>query len=100
MFNEITRGENTSTDYNRVLGQISSNPSHIIQLADFLMDYDKEQGFSKSNARQQRKGKSKATSSFRKSLETNIDSKTKVGGKTNAVPTEDVDWEALLTQLG
>ena len=98
MFNEISRDGNTNTDYNRVLSQISSKPEHVVQLADILMDYSTEKGFSME--RFERRGKSKANTSFRKSLEAKIDPKSKVSGKSNIKPEENVDWEALLTQLG
>lgn len=96
MFNEVTRGDSTTTDYNRVLGEISSNPEHIIQLADILMNYDGSKGFDMTQY--EKRGKTKSNSSFRKSLESNIDPKTVLSGKGSVVPDDKVDWEALLAQ--
>lgn len=97
MFNVITKQDGTLTDYQRAFQNISSNSEHLAQLADLLLDYSPDKGF--SYERFKNKGRTEATQDFKKRLEQassnlkpNQTSK-KAPGKTSST----FDWEAFLS---
>jgi hypothetical protein len=79
LMNPIKKGEQVDTDFNRALFAISSNPEHLVQLADILMDYAPDKGFAMD--RFEARASSKATRSLKKRLEEATQAKGKVSGK-------------------
>lgn len=78
LFNPVTKGDSTDTDFNRALVQISSNPQHLVQLADILLDYSPDRGINLE--RLNRRKKSEAVSEIRKKLESITDIQNKMRG--------------------
>jgi len=96
-FKPVSYNNGTTTNYNRMLKAISTNPEHLAQLGDILMDsYDLKKGFDMK--RFERKGKTSANKTFKDRLSEKINSKEKVSGKTN--PTKKAPgWEAVFNQF-
>jgi hypothetical protein len=61
-------GGGTITMYDYKLNQIKSNPDHIIELTNFLLNYDIENGFDLENIAKKR-GNTQVTKSLREKLE-------------------------------
>lgn len=99
LLNPIKRGDSVTTDFERTLTSIFSNPKHYIQLADMLYDYDPKTGL--STTRFVEKTKTQATSKFQKELEEAMKSSGKVSGSSIPKPTGKMtlDWESILEQL-
>lgn len=99
IYNPITRGDRTDTDLNRAIANIQANPSHFVQLADILMDYNPEKGFDLS--RFEKRGESSAATKFQKKLEESLSDVTSAvrRGKTTAPAKNDVNWEEILKHL-
>jgi hypothetical protein len=74
-FNPIQVEQNQTTAFNLTINHILSNPEHQAQLADLLLDYNPEQGFTLD--RFEKRLKSKATSSFKEDLDKALDPKRK-----------------------
>lgn len=95
MFNATAKDGITDTHLNHTIRRIASNPDHFIQLADLLMDYDADRGFSFD--RYVKKASSQATSSLKKKLEDALEPKAKVKGSAKSEETS-FDWEEFLKQ--
>lgn len=93
MFNTIRKSDGILTDYQRTLQNIQSNPEHLAQLADLLMDYDKEKGISYN--RFERKAKTTLTRDLKTHLDQTVADKVPslVPGKNSK---DDIDWKAFL----
>lgn len=78
MFNKVTRDNVESTDFQRTISQISTNPEHLVQLADILLHYDPKKGIDLERFKEQ--NRSEATSSLKERLEQVTDTKSKVRG--------------------
>lgn len=91
LFNETRKGKEVDTEYNRVLRQISSNPEHIAQLADILMDYTPK-GFSLERL------KSKTKTEINKSIKEQLSTKNPIKntGRPSSKSNKDFDWEEFL----
>lgn len=88
--NEVSTPSGPTTEFSTVMASILSNPSHTVQLADILTDYDFKKGFNFS--RFQKQGETSAN----KSLKDLLDKATKrPSGQTTPVK-EEFDWEAFL----
>lgn len=99
MYSPITRGpQGTDTDFNRAIRSALTNPAHRVQLADMLMDYDPEKGF--TFERFVSKGKSAANTEFRKKLDEALSPKERVS-RTSPVKSDvsQIDWSKLLKQI-
>lgn len=95
-FKQVLHDNKKTSNYNKVINEVSSNPEHLAQLADILLDYDADKGFVMD--RFERRGKNQANKSFKKTLNQKLDPKSKVTGKTSHSKTQQIDWEALLNQ--
>ena len=86
IFNEVKKGNVIDTQYSRVLDSIYSNPEHLAQLADVLLEYDDKKGLQLD--RFIKKGKTAAVSSFSKRLNKRTsDPKNNVkGGRSKITP--------------
>lgn len=97
MFNTIQKDDGNLTDYQRKLQHISSNPDHLIQLADLLYDYDQKLGFTFDRFKKQ--GRTEATSEFHRVLDRNIQSKTKITGSNSKSKNNQIPWDHIFNQL-
>lgn len=96
MFNPVRRGDGVLTDYQRTLQNIQTNPEHLAQLADLLLDYDKEKGISYS--RFEKKAKTTLTKDLKRHLDQTVADKVpslSIKNKDNKNK-EDIDWKAFL----
>jgi hypothetical protein len=75
IFNPVRKSDGMHSEFQRVLSSIQNNPSHLIQLADLLMDYDKAKGL--AYERFEKKAETKLTQSLKENLNKTI--KAKVG---------------------
>lgn len=91
LFNETRKGKEVDTEYNRVLRQISSNPEHIAQLADILMDYTPK-GFDLERL------KSKTKTEINKSIKEQLATKNPIKntGRPSNKSNKDFNWEEFL----
>lgn len=92
-FNPVKTQQGETTAFNATISSILSNPEHQAQLADLLLDYDPEKGF--TTDRFEKRVKSKATQSFQQLMHDKINPKTKVKGNS-AKPQTDFDWDNFL----
>jgi len=99
LFNEVAKGKEVTTNYNRVLASIQNNPEHMAQLADILMDYDSNRGIVLDRFNNQ--VKSNAVKSIKQQLldaKSNI--KPTVSGTPGAPPSQNFDWDAYMAKIG
>jgi len=91
------RGQKPTTEFDRFIRQVLTNPEHIAQLADIALDYDKEKGFSFD--RIARKLKSKVTTKVKKEIEKEQTSTGSRKGRP-APPSNNIkfDWEKWAEQ--
>lgn len=84
------------TQYAYTLKNILSNPKHLVQLADVLMEYSVKDGFDLS--RFEARVKTKAANSFKQILQQKIDPKSNVKGSGSVVNTtkDNFDWSNFL----
>jgi hypothetical protein len=98
LFNEVKRGDAVDTQYNMVLNSIYKNPEHLAQLADFLLEYDEKKGLQFD--RFEKRGKSKAVSSFSKRLNKRTsDTKASVKGGRSKITPDTFDFAEAMKQL-
>jgi hypothetical protein len=91
MFNPVKKQDGMSTEYQRVLKQIQGSPQHMAQLADLLLDYDKEKGIPYD--RFKRSAKTSLTQDLQKALSTTDKQ------KSAAIKDEDINWASLLSNM-
>lgn len=98
IYSQVTKANQTDTDFNRTIRSILSTPEHYVQLADILMDYDSQKGF--TFERFVSKGKSAANTEFRRKLDEALSPRDKVS-KTSSVKSDvsQIDWTKLLKQI-
>lgn len=94
MFNPIKENGQYTTQLNQTMSAITTNPEHLIQLADILADYNPSVGFNFD--RLERKSKTKDTKSFKDLLDQKLDPKTGLKGSNKKVINEDFDWDGFL----
>lgn len=96
-FDPVNVGGKTTTGFNYAVQSILSNPEHQAQLADILLEYDPNKGF--SSERLERKSKSRATESFQALLDKTLNPKQaqRASSSTNPKSTS-LDWENYLKQ--
>jgi len=90
LFNEKRTRDGSYTDYNLALNNISKSPDHMAQLADLLLDYNKDTGFDFSRFTQ--KAKTAAVKNLRAQLD-EIKSNAKVGMNANPSKTTKPDFD-------
>jgi len=88
MFTPVKYEEGYSTGLNRTIQQVTSNPEHLVQLADLLADYNPDKGFSFERLKTQL---STETNKNFKEIINRIDSKSKVKGSPSKQIKEDFD---------
>lgn len=76
-FSPIKKDNQQTTAFNVTVQNILTNPEHQAQLADLLLDYSPQQGFSLE--RFEKRVKARATSSFKDDLDRALDPKRKAG---------------------
>lgn len=96
LLNMSQRDSSIDTDFNRTLKLISTNPTHIAQLADILLDYDPQKGINQD--RLLKKQKTAAVSDLRKKLETIASSPSAHSNQARGKSKENFDWEIFITQ--
>lgn len=89
-FNEVELDNRKATEFDLVINSIKSNPSHMVQLADILLEYTSKDGFNME--RFTKKGETKATKTFEKLLEQKLDPKTK-STRDTIKAAEDFNWD-------
>jgi hypothetical protein len=90
IFNPVRKNDGMRSEFQRVLASIQSNPNHLIQLADLLMDYNKEKGL--AYERFEKKAETKLTQSLKTNLNKTI--KAKVGQIKGS--DEPINWAKFL----
>ena len=94
MFNPVKENGQYTTQLNQTMGSITSNPEHLVQLADILADYHPSTGFSFD--RIEKKLKTKDVKSFKDLLDQKLDPKASLKGSNKKVVNEDFDWDGFL----
>jgi len=80
IFNEQTNSQGQrDTQFRSTIVQIASNPEHLVQLADLLLDYDPKTGISLDRFKSA--AQSSATKTLKEKLEEAASAKSKVSGK-------------------
>jgi hypothetical protein len=99
LLNPVQKGNVVSTDFERTLTAIFSNPQHYVQLADLLYNYDPKKGLDLS--RFVDKNKTQSTSKFQQELEEALKTSGRSRGGSPQIPTKSsqIDWESVLDQL-
>ena len=90
IFNAVRKEDGKATDFQRVLNQIQTNPEHLVQLADLLMDYDSKKGL--KYERFQKKATTKVTEDLKSKLEQVVSKKISSIGET-----KEIDWTKFLS---
>lgn len=99
LFNEVARGNEIDTMYNRTLKSIQNNPEHIAQLADILLDYDPNKGIVLDRFNNQ--VKSNTVKSIKQQLqEARSNVKPNISGNPSVPKGNNFDWDSYLNQLG
>lgn len=93
MFTPVKYEEGYSTQLNRTINQITSNPEHFVQLADLLAQYNPDKGFSFEKIKSQLKTESNIKF---KDIIDKLDSKSKVKGSTSPRVKDDFDWDSWM----
>jgi hypothetical protein len=90
IFNAVRKEDGKATDFQRALNQIQTNPEHLIQLADLLMDYDKKDGL------KYQRFESKAITRVNKDLKAKLEQTVakKIGSIGNT--TKEIDWSKFV----
>lgn len=92
MFTPVKYEEGYSTQLNKTINQVISNPEHFVQLADLLADYNPDKGFNLERLKTQLKSENNST--FRELINSKLDPKTKVKGTSNKPLKEDFNWDS------
>lgn len=91
-FDPIQTANSVTTGFNATIASILSNPEHQAQLADILLDYNHNNGF--SSDRIERRVKTKATQDFKTLLKTKLDPKQAQRSSTSRAPqSTSFNWE-------
>lgn len=85
-FSPIKSGNEQTTAFNKTIQNILANPTHQAQLADILLDYSPEQGFTLE--RFEKRVKARATSSFKEELDAALDPKKKAATPASVSKTD------------
>jgi len=88
MFTPVKYEEGYSTQLNRAINQITSNPEHFVQLADLLAQYNPDKGFSFEKIKSQLKTDNNIK--FKEIID-KLDSKSKVKGTSSQRVKDDFD---------
>jgi len=94
-FEPINTPQGTSTGFNQAISSILTNPEHQAQLADLLLEYDPNTGFSLD--RIERKVKTKATQQFQEAVSRILDPKQ--AQKASNKPPQVVNDDTILRNL-
>jgi hypothetical protein len=90
IFNAVRKDDGKATDFQRALNQIQTNPEHLIQLADLLMDYDKVKGL--KYERFENKATTRVTKDLKAKLEQTVSKK--LGSIGNS--SKEIDWAKFI----
>lgn len=90
------KGEKPTTEFDRFIRQVLSNPEHIAQLADIALDYDKEKGFTFD--RIAKKLKTQATTKIKKEIEREQTSTGSRKGRPTPPKNIQFDWKKWADQ--
>lgn len=90
-FNEVELDNKKATEFDLVINSIKNNPSHLVQLADILLEYSSKDGFNME--RFTKKGETKASKIFEKLLEQKTDPKNKSKGAPAGPLVDDFNWD-------
>jgi hypothetical protein len=93
MFNTIRKEDGAKSEMVRNFEAIQKNPEHLIQLADLLMDYDKEKGI--AYTRFEKKSQTTLNKGLKKALEETVNAKVasfSSAGKTGTAKVAEIDW--------
>lgn len=97
-FEPIQVQNNVTTGFNATIASILANPEHQAQLADILLDYNHNNGF--SSDRIERRVKTKATQDFKTLLKTKLDPKQAQRSSTSRAPqSTSFNWEDYTQSL-
>jgi hypothetical protein len=97
-FEPLKVDESVTTGFNATINSILSNPEHQAQLADILLDYSADKGF--STDRPERRVKSKATQDFKSYIKTKLDPKQAQRSSTSRAPeTTSFNWDEYTQSL-
>lgn len=91
-------GGNKETQFNRVLKNIASNPEHLVQMADLLLDYDNKKGFTLD--RFTRRAATKGAKTLKDQLQSITNNRNNIneGTAVTVTNTQDFPWDAFLEQ--
>ena len=89
LFQPVKKGQTTTTEFNHALDSILSTPSHLVQLAELLADYDPRVGFNFTRLTKQLETKS--TKKFKELMQSKLDTKTNVKGSPLRSNKDDFD---------
>jgi len=93
-FDPIKTPNGVSTGFNNTINSILTNPEHQAQLADILLEYDPNAGFSLE--RLEKKIQTKATKQFQAALSKTLDPKQAQKSSVKSSPTtKELDWRTL-----
>ena len=98
IFNVQKYQDGEDTQFNKTLRTIASNPEHVVQLADLLLDYDSKTGFNLK--RFTKKAATKAASNLKEQLESMAsNNRNNISAGSVADSTiKDFDFEAFLAE--
>lgn len=91
MFVPINDGTTNSTQLAKTMQQITTNPEHLVQLADILADYNPKTGLSQERIKKQLKAQSNI--SFKEYLHSKVDPKSQVKNGRQQKIAENIDWD-------
>lgn len=91
MFVPVNNGQTRATQLATTMQQVTSNPEHLIQLADILADYNPKSGFSMDRIKKQLK--TQTNQSFKDYLHSKVDPKSQMKGGIQQKPENDVNWD-------
>jgi hypothetical protein len=94
MFNTVRKEDGAKSEMVRNFEAIQKNPEHLIQLADLLMDYDKEKGI--AYTRFEKKSQTTLNKGLKKALEETVNAKvasfSNAGKSTSSSKITEFDW--------
>jgi len=96
-FDPVNIAGNNTTGFNYAIQSILANPEHQAQLADILLEYNPNSGF--STERFEKRAKTKATDQFHELLNKTLNPKQAQRASTSKSPNSNkLDWETYLKQ--
>jgi hypothetical protein len=87
LFNPMKYEDQVTTEFNYYLNKIATNPKHLVQLADLLVDYSPEKGFNLDRFEQ--RVITKKTQSLKALIESKMDPRKQASSGSNPSPKGD-----------